>query len=194
MMKKPFFYLLTAGLAFSMLANTNTINAEVVDENTSNATIEFSGGGLTLDEVSNINFGVNPIAVDDTDIVSETGATLSVTDLRGTRAGWHVTAQLNPFISLDSENSLPGAALNLLTGNAESTAGAIYDPSVTEGISLVSGGDSAAVVSAVENTGIGQNTATWLAEATTLTVPGSIATAGEAHSAVINWTLEDTPQ
>ncbi|WP_213810783.1 hypothetical protein [Jeotgalicoccus sp. WY2] len=47
------------------------------------------------------------------------------------------------------------AALNLLTGNAESTAGAIYDPSVTEGISLVSGGDSAAVVTAGENTGLG---------------------------------------
>lgn len=55
--EKTIFNLLTAGLAFSMLTNTNTINAEVVDKNKSNATIEFSGGGLTLDEVSNINFG-----------------------------------------------------------------------------------------------------------------------------------------
>lgn len=193
-MKKPFFYLLTAGLAFSMLSDTNTTNAVEVDSSTSNATISFSEGDLALDEVSDITFGANPIAVDDTDIASETGATLSVTDLRGSGAGWHVTAQLNPFISPESENSLPGASLNLVTGEAESTAGEAYNPSVPAGTSLLAGGASAAVVTAGENTGLGQTVATWAAEATTLTVPGSIATAGEEHLAVINWTLEDTPQ
>lgn len=139
-MKKPFFYLLTAGLACSMLANTNTTNAEEVDTDTSNASISFSEGALTLDEVSDITFGVNPITVADTDIPSETGATLSVTDLRGSGAGWHVTAQLNPFTSSESENSLPGASLNLVTGEAESTAGETYNPNVPAGTSLIAGG------------------------------------------------------
>ena len=175
-MKKPFIYLLTAGLAVSMIVNTNTVDA--VGTDSSNATVEFTAptdtvdpvdpenpenpnteitpedgnntaqvGPLSLDYISNIDFGSHDISTS-----SETHATttsepyIQVTDRRGTGEGWNVQAVANSFIS-DGENTLPGSTISFLNGGTNSTS-TTAAPVLNPNIELSTGGDAVNVVTA----------------------------------------------
>lgn len=230
-MKKAFFYLLTAGLAVSMIANTDTIKAEGTYN--SNATVEFTApidsvpvldpetleedpdavgtgdaGPLSLDYVSNLNFGtLRSVELEGGTYEAVTERPyIQVTDRRGPLNGWNVTASVAPFINQSNEGvrSLPGAILHFNNGEAVSTSPTI-EPTVNQNIELNTSGvaDNIAFSSGgeLENAvGLGTWVIRWLADENaiednnnvTLEVPAASATAG-THYTEISWTLTNGP-
>lgn len=200
-MKKPFLYLLTAGLAISIITNTGTAFAAPVDSDsspkTSEATVTFQApdDGLTLDSVSDIDFGTVTISNDEFDIPSSGSPSLTVSDFRGTSVGWHVTAALSNFSNTEREetNSLQAAELQLIGSNVESS---VDETKGLTNTTIISGDElgSLPVVNAPNGTGTGVSIANW--SSANLTVPDSVlAIASEGtHSATITWTLDDAPQ
>lgn len=175
-MKKPFFYLLTAGLAFSMIANTGVV--EAVGTDSSNATVEFTAptdtvdpvdpenpenpnteitpdsgnnteqvGPLSLDYISNVDFGSHDIS---TSAITHATTTIEpyiqVTDRRGTGEGWNVQAIANSFTSA-GENTLPGSTISFLNGGTISTS-TTPAPVLNTNIVLSTGGDAVNIVTA----------------------------------------------
>lgn len=152
-MKKPFIYLLTAGLAVSMITSTNT-----VDGATSEATIQFTSpsdsvspvnpenpsepnpdaedqgtvtgeaGDLTLDFVADISFGAeNTISSSEKTYYSTTQRPyIQVSDRRGTGEGWDVIASASEFTD-SSGNTLRGAVLGF-TGTEAVSDSTYNDP------------------------------------------------------------------
>lgn len=236
-MKKPLVYLLTAGLAVSLISSGTTyavgpsesnatVNFTAPENNTvgpvdptdpsqpntddpeSNGNITGEEGPLSLDYVSHIDFGNQEIST--TEGIYESTTTepyIQVTDVRGTGAGWDVTAQASNFSTEGDSASLPGSTITLSNGEAASAAG-LNEPYVESEIELSTGGEAANVVSAEPrvaeepvNTaeGLGTWVTRWLAgegstenENVILTVPASTATAG-THTATITWTLSTGP-
>ena len=176
-MKKPLAYILTAGLAVSLIAS-GTIYAE--EPANSNATVNFTApddpvgpvdptdptqpntdspedngnitgqnGPLSLDYVSHLDFGNQEISTSEEIYSSETTEPyIQVTDLRGSGEGWDVTAEVSNFISdEDGTVSLPSSSIQLNNGDTVSTSESA-NPVVPASINLVTGGDSTTVVSA----------------------------------------------
>ena len=191
-MKKPFIYLLTAGLAVSMIANTSTVKAVEADSKNSNATVEFTPGELSLVSVSGITFSGVAIEAGDSTATSDEAVSAEVSDLRGTHAGWTLTAEIGNFSEVDSTEgdpiTLEGTTLNFATGHVESDDNAY----VENGVLLTAGGDQDTLMAAAVENGIGESTATWEAGNIELTVPQSVVTQG-SHTATINWVLDNSP-
>lgn len=235
-MKKPFIYLLSAGLAVSMIANTSTTYAATSDANVTFTAPDTEGpvaplnpedinqplnpgeedgnttgetGPLTLDYVSHLNFGDEPLDLANTADLEINAVTsnpsLQVSDRRQTGEGWNVTASLSSFVN-NSTNSLNGATIILRNGLAASPLGGLQAPNVTNTLELTSDNIAATVVNAngvdasnILNTaqGLGTWVTSWLGtegenENVLLTVPARTATAGD-HSAEITWTLTSGP-
>lgn len=157
-------------------------------------------GPLTLDYVSSLDFGSQPI--ESTVMIYESTIIrpfIQVTDRRGTGAGWHVTAQLSEFTD-GTTATLPGAILTLTNGSVISpTYGS--EPSAVDPVILNAGGDAMIVVNAGENEGLGSWITRWfpvnpsspeLNDSVTLQIPAGAATVGN-HVATITWTLYDAP-
>src|SRR5690625_1855739 len=161
-------------------------------------------GPLTLDFVSSVAFGEHKVDSETAVYESETlRPFIQVTDRRGTAEGWSVTAQADS-IEVDSEDegaeaTLPGAALTFSNGEVVST-GTSDEPVTAAEVVLNTGGDSAQVVTAAVDTGMGKWINRWFpsedgAESNdnvTLEIPGGSATQG-AHTATVAWTLSDAP-
>lgn len=159
-------------------------------------------GPLTLDYVSSINFGEHDISIQEMVYQSTTlRPFIQVTDRRGTAAGWHVTASLSNFTNAEDTEiaTLKGAELSFYNGEVLSPNGTA-EPTPYE-FKLTPGGASAAVVNAEEGSGIGPWINRWFPtvsepetnDSITLSVPLGASTEG-THSAVITWTLMNTPQ
>lgn len=164
-------------------------------------------GPLSLDFVSNIDFGTHEIstAAAKYESVSERPY-IQVSDRRGTGQGWSVSAQASHFTQ-NGTNTLDGAVISFFNGEADSPLEGVNAPVVNNNIVLNAGGDSASVVNAEgrsENAQIGtaQGLGTWIVkwlkgdgatnEKVTLDVPQGAASAGE-HTSTITWTLYDGP-
>lgn len=164
-------------------------------------------GPLSLDFVSNIDFGTHEIstAAAKYESVSERPY-IQVSDRRGTGQGWSVSAQASHFTQ-DGTDTLEGAVISFLKGEATSPVQGVNPPLVNNNIVLNTGGDSASVVNAEgrsDNAQIGtaQGLGTWIVkwlkgdgetnEKVTLDVPQGAASAGE-HTSTITWTLYDGP-
>lgn len=158
-------------------------------------------GALTLDYVSSVDFGEHKVSTKTETYKAETlRPFIQVSDKRGTAEGWSVTAQASSFTDSYDEQSLNGSTLSFLNGDtsSKSTADA---PKPSSEVALSAGGDSALVVNAAEDTGMGKWTTHWIApdkeagqnDNVTLNVPGGSATQGE-HTATVDWTLADAPQ
>lgn len=163
-------------------------------------------GPLSLDFVSNIDFGTHEIstAASKYESVNERPY-IQVSDRRGTGQGWSVSAQASHFTQ-NGTNTLDGAVISFFNGEADTPLEGVNAP-VVYNIVLNAGGDSASVVNAEgrsENEQIetAQGLGTWIVkwlkgdgatnEKVTLDVPQAAASAGE-HTSTITWTLYDGP-
>ncbi|MEK4555859.1 MULTISPECIES: WxL domain-containing protein [Jeotgalicoccus] len=191
-MKKPFIYLLTAGLAVSMIANTGLVNAEEKLMNKSEATVDFKPGFLKLTEVSSITFNEVDIVAEDATAKSTSDVSATVSDLRGTHAGWTLTAGLKEFKDETGSPSLAATNIKFVSGSAVSSANS--NPVVLEEVKLEAGEEAKSLlVKAQEGAGMGETTVNWDSENVLLTVPESVVKVGQ-HTAAIEWLMTDSPQ
>lgn len=175
-----------------------------LDKDKNNGKTTGESAPLTLDYVSNLDFGSHPISTADKTYQATTlNPFVQVSDRRGTGAGWNVTAQLSDF-QQNGESSLPGASIQLTDAEVASTSKTPM-PVPNSSITLNAGSDSAVnVVKASAKTdalntaqGLGTWIIRWLSqgqtnEKATLTIPEATATPGN-HTATITWTLSDGP-
>ena len=165
-------------------------------------------GPLSLDFVSNIDFGSHeiPVVAEEYEAVTEKPF-IQVTDRRGTGQGWSVSAQASNF-EQNGQNTLNNSTITFSNGESASPLDGIEAPVVQENIELTTGGESAPVVEAAargENESISnaQGLGTWVIrwlkgegndtnEKVKLSVPQGQASAGE-HTSTITWTLYDGP-
>lgn len=164
-------------------------------------------GPLSLDFVSNLDFGEQKISNKDEVYQSTTEAPyIQVTDLRGTGAGWNVQAEISPFTDENDIESLQGFSVQLNNGDTATSSKAGSSPEVNEEIKLEVDKPAEVVKANPKENEKSVNTAqglgTWLTrwlsdnetnEKVTLKVPAGTASTGE-HKATITWTLSsDSP-
>ena len=173
-------------------------------------------GSLTLDYVSNFNFGVNEVNLKGDEYNAVTTLDdglhfLHVTDRRGPDKGWHVTASLDEFKNKENP-SLPGATIHLKDTEAVSDLELFINPFVNKEIKLESNNEAVDIASSSggkvdKAQGVGSWVVRWLdreAQSDTnnegkfenrnvyLKVPQASASKGE-HETQITWTLTDGP-
>lgn len=189
---------------------------------TSVAEINLKGGELTLDAVPDLNFGeiaiadlaagqVSPALVDNavgngpvkngTDAMDGNNAgNLSVTDLRGSNAGWTLTAQLGQMKNTAGKllaGKLKLASTNVQTDNTSVNAinpgGTL--PEIPIAGSAVTIWKAEAATATDNGQGQGKNTAAITENSGTTLIldKNPTATAGQ-YQAAITWTLSDAPK
>jgi hypothetical protein len=159
----------------------------------SEATVVFEGGGLNLIETPDFNFGRNTIDEDTVTFTAVDDAVVEIKDLRGTLAGYHLTAELSVFKE-GGNNSLDGAKITLTDGLSDykGQGETPNGPTVASPINMVAGGASQDILNAAVSAGSGYWDATWTNTNSILTVPIASQTVG-THQAQIDWVLTDAP-
>jgi len=160
---------------------------------TSDGTVSFTGGDLTMATNSGtLDFGSgNKISnADSVFNVADTATApiITITDLRGTGAGWNLTVkQSNQFTNTEN-NTLDGASINL---NGE--LGDSSSKVVTSGVALdPDNGVNPAVATAAKDTGLGTTYINY--SGSTLHVPSSSPVrATSAYQTTLTWNLGSTP-
>jgi hypothetical protein len=168
--------------------------APLADSEDTTATVVFSAGNLSLDDAPILDFGTHAISNATEDYpATGTAHPITVTDLRGSNAGWNVTASLSGFTS-SSNSTLSGAYITLDDISISAANGTVATPpSVTNAsIKLDSGGSAVKVLTAANGTGSGVHDAALNLSKTMLTVLPGTASAG-THQATLHWELNDTP-
>lgn len=158
---------------------------------------------LSLNHVSPFTFGNQPISIHDQIYNStNTAPFIQITDLRGTKGGWTVTAQMSAFKDENSENSLQGTLFYLYATGVGSPSDPYKTvaPNHPDSIVLTPGGDAELISEAPVNKGVGTWLTTWLGDNgegintnVQLHVPASTMSTG-THTSTITWTLLDAPQ
>lgn len=190
---------LVAVVVLALSTITVPVSAETQTDN-SEAEVQFNGGALTLDSVSSIAFGSHDIERGEGVYHSETlDPSLQVTDLRGTGAGWKVTAEMTGFTDDEGDTSLMGSTIDITNGSVDSDS---MSPAPEPASSIhLEPNLVADVITAPVDTGRGEWVTSWQPSGEgedgennniVLTVPEGSATAGN-HTATITWTLNDTP-
>ena len=148
---------------------------------TSQATLTIEQGILSLDQVTNFNFGTSSIQ----EIATDEQLT-SITDYRGpNQAGWQLTAQLSKMTNA-SDNELANAKVTL---NGTTASG---DAALVAGTELMVGAtDPTLIASANGTTGLATNDFNF--SNASLTVPKQNVNSG-TYSGTITWTLSNTYQ
>ena len=156
---------------------------------TSQATLTIEQGILSLDQVTNFNFGtssIQEIATDEQVIQATSNEVTSITDYRGpNQAGWQLTAQLSKMTNA-SDNELANAKVTL---NGTTASG---DAALVSGTELMVGAtDPTLIASANGTTGLATNDFNF--SNASLTVPKQNVNSG-TYSGTITWTLANTYQ
>jgi len=156
---------------------------------TSQATLTIEQGILSLDQVTNFNFGtssIQEIATDEQVIQTTSNEVTSITDYRGpNQAGWQLTAQLSKMTNA-SDNELANAKVTL---NGTTASG---DAALVSGTELMVGAtDPTLIASANGTTGLATNDFNF--SNASLTVPKQNVNSG-TYSGTITWTLANTYQ
>lgn len=156
---------------------------------TSQAILTIEQGILSLDQVSNFNFGtssIQEIATDEQVIQTTSNEVTSITDYRGpNQAGWQLTAQLSKMTNA-SDNELVNAKVTL---NGTTASG---DATLVSGTELMVGAtDPTLIASANGTTGLATNDFNF--SNASLTVPKQNVNSG-TYSGTITWTLSNTYQ
>ncbi|WP_454040316.1 WxL domain-containing protein [Enterococcus casseliflavus] len=156
---------------------------------TSQATLTIEQGILSLDQVTNFNFGtssIQEIATDEQVIQTTSNEVTSITDYRGpNQAGWQLTAQLSKMTNA-SDNELANAKVTL---NGTTASG---DAALVAGTELMVGAtDPTLIASANGTTGLATNDFNF--SNASLTVPKQNVNSG-TYSGTITWTLANTYQ
>ncbi|MBM7689049.1 hypothetical protein BCR24_09540 [Enterococcus ureilyticus] len=153
-------------------------------------------GNLTIDAVSNFDFGKKKIdkVTSTYDAVVAEGEVLGaqVTDVRGTGAGWNLTAKISTFENAEKTRVLKGAEVTIPTGKVSTNSVDDTKPAIASGLTLNE--EPATIFSAAVDNGMG----TWanefegLGEKVQLKVPtGNYA---DTYTAEITWSLADAPK
>lgn len=155
-------------------------------------------GPLTIDYVSNLDFGVHKVDVAEATYQATNDLPfVQVSDRRGSGAGWNLTVEASNFTSA-GEATLPGAYITLSNGEAVSRLANITAPTVSDSIVVNTGGDAANVATAAVDAGMGSWVTRWSANGqetnpnVELTVPQAAASQG-THNSTLTWTLTDAP-
>ncbi len=156
---------------------------------TSQATLTIEQGILSLDQVTNFNFGtssIQEIATDEQVIQTTSNEVTSITDYRGpNQAGWQLTAQLSKMTNA-SDNELANAKVTL---NGTTASG---DAALVSGTELMVGAtEPTLIASANGTTGLATNDFNF--SNASLTVPKQNVNSG-SYSGTITWTLANTYQ
>lgn len=156
---------------------------------TSQATLTIEQGILSLDQVTNFNFGtssIQEIATDEQVIQTTSNEVTSITDYRGpNQAGWQLTAQLSKMTNA-SDNELANAKVTL---NGTTASG---DAALVSGTELMVGAtEPTLIASANGTTGLATNDLNF--SNASLTVPKQNVNSG-TYSGTITWTLANTYQ
>lgn len=161
-------------------------------------------GPLTIDYVSNFDFGVRAISSKDENytLSSKDGKNnqqtpfIQVTDSRGTLSGWSLTAKISDFKAKNNDGSIiSGASLTIHPTN--DTATGAYNnkttPPSTQTVEFKATNTTENVMDATS----GQGGGTWLnlinPDKTSLFIPGGSARSG-SYEATITWSLASGPQ
>lgn len=155
-------------------------------------------GALTIDYVPNIDFGTKKIAHGDQKYTAKNANPfIQVTDLRGTGAGWKLTANISKFTNDDGNKELKGAVLSFKNGVVKTRPNNISEGPVASDL-VFETQDTYQVLKADPEKGKGS----WLDvfsgdqdnnnKVELLVLEGS-ADAGVNYTATINWSLADTP-
>lgn len=166
-------------------------DTETPDQETGDVT--GSTGPLTIDYVSNFDFGDHEISVAEQTYTLESPEEpyVQVSDRRGTGAGWNLTVQASAFQNGEQGSSLPGATLSFNGGLVRTNLDDMTAPQ-TQGVTLLTGGDAQTVTTAEQGAGLGSWVTVWERENVQLTVPQAAASPGE-HTSTLTWTLSDAP-
>ena len=154
-------------------------------------------GPLSIDHISDLSFGKeNTISgLKKTYYTTTQKPYLQVSDLRGTGAGWKVTASMSGFTN-NGKETMAGAKINLLNGSALSANTLLTKPGVQQNIELTTDNAEVLVMSAAAGSGLGTWVTRWFptkgSEDVQLTVPAASALVGESKATII-WTLHDAP-
>ncbi|WP_059106013.1 WxL domain-containing protein [Shouchella shacheensis] len=161
---------------------------------TTEATIQFQKGGLSLDNVPGaFQFG-------NQEIVSETKTYqpaevdqpyVQVTDNRGTGNGWHVTVQAGPLTSGAGEE-LKGSTITLTPEGSNPTDSSNQSESPNTFTPLTLDDHAQRVFEADTDQGMGSWQTGFTENNVTLEVPAGSARA-TSYSTEITWTLASTP-
>ncbi|MGF2062531.1 WxL domain-containing protein [Enterococcus casseliflavus] len=156
---------------------------------TSQATLTIEQGILSLDQVTNFNFGtssIQEIVTDEQVIQTTSNEVTSITDYRGpNQAGWQLTAQLSKMTNA-SDNELANAKVTL---NGTTASG---DAALVSGTELMVGAtEPTLIASANGTTGLATNDFNF--SNASLTVPKQNVNSG-TYSGTITWTLANTYQ
>lgn len=171
--------------------------AQEVDTGTSEASIEFSQGELSLVQVNPIYFGSHTIGASTDNTYTSIGSqTATVADFRGLADGeWYLNASISGFTDDDTNQTLPGFGLQFNAGDAEAdnVSNSLSGPDVsTPNLTYVASDEgSTSFLTATAGNGRGSWTGTW--SEVELTIPEGSETVGN-HTATITWVLLDAPQ
>lgn len=193
------------GFLFSaVLMATAGLTASAADTpQTSNGTVGFKGGEITIDNGdtdlsgASLDFGTNQIQAantdDNYDNTNKTAA-VSVVDLRGTAVGWDLRVKQNDVFKNEkatANQTLTGAILTLngVLDPTASTTGA--DATVNTGVALDTVNSDKSLMVATTGKGNGKNVAN-IAKSQ-LMVPKTTARAEGSYSTTLTWSLNATP-
>lgn len=154
--------------------------------------ITGSTGPLTIDYVSNLDFGTHEIDVAEATYLLDTPETpyVQLSDRRGTQAGWNLSVQASTFTN-DGVDTLNGAFLSFNNGDVRTNLDNVTPPTTTD-FQVTAGGDAATVTNAAQGEGIGTWLTVWNNPDVSLTIPQGAASEG-VHTSTLTWTLSDAP-
>lgn len=127
--------MISAGLlgATTVVANADTTGSSTGD-------VTFTGGTLSMSvDATHLAFGSNTITSSDATLATSSTPTITVSDLRGTSAGWTLTVAQGQQFNTDEEGA--GSAL---TNAALTVAGTESDSAVTNGSTTLTPGTTSA--------------------------------------------------
>ena len=194
----------TSALALALIAGgvmTTTVSAAPVTKN-SNGKIEYRQGKIDIVDpdhpndpmhpaVPSFDFGTQDITTDNKTYNAVTAGTLTVSDLRGTGAGWNVTVTQQAQLKTAANDELTGAVLKLTNATTSNS----YNETVNFTAADLTPGTASRVFDAPVNNGNGTSRLKF-ADASSdaqLEVPGSTVKKAAAYTAILEWTLTDSP-
>ncbi|MHC9536551.1 WxL domain-containing protein [Dellaglioa sp. BT-FLS60] len=203
-------YLLATTLLGAAVVGLGTMNsvsaADTGKKTTATATFEAGenpdgGGSLEIkDATQGLDFGTNKISAADVSLPAKSGLDVTVSDLRGSFAGWNVSVSGTP-LKVDSDGDgkgdgaeLGGASLVLPKGSVLNGDIATDDITATGVDNLLDGSASInATAEKEKNDGAGTTKVSYAADGILLNVVGGSAHAA-AYATTLTWTLTDAPK
>lgn len=182
--------LLSTSMMLALSVFTIPVMAETADTQETQASITFESGLLTLESAPNFNFGTHAIPSAISTYTSEASTdSLLIADVRGSSAGWSVTAALNPF--QNGGDTLAGSSITLEEATVTAEEGTVGTaPTQETSVVLTSDG----VATSIQKANAGEGTGLWSTSwgSAVLTVyPGTAKTG--VNTGTIDWTLSDAP-